>query len=114
MSSRNSSAAFKIERQAHVFAALGDPTRLSLVNKLIDRQPHSISHLTAGTKITRQAVTKHLAVLEEVGLVTKNREGREILYLLRPEPLESLQKYLEVISQQWDQALENLKAFAES
>lgn len=103
----------KNERQAHVFAALGDPTRLSLVSKLINRRPHSISTLTEGTKITRQAITKHLTVLEGVGLVTKVKDGRESLYELDPKPLESLQEYLAVIAQQWDQSLLNLKKFVE-
>jgi DNA-binding transcriptional ArsR family regulator len=102
-----------MEERAHVFAALGDPTRLTLVSKLMDRQPHSISTLTEGTKITRQAVTKHLTVLEGVGLVSKTRGGRESLYELDPKPLRSLQEYLEVIAAQWDEALQNLKAFVE-
>lgn len=110
---RTSSAALKTEKQAQVFAALGDPTRLSLVAKLIDRKPHSISTLTAGSKITRQAITKHLTVLQNVGLVCKVKDGRESLYELDPKPLESLQQYLEVIAAQWDQALQNLKAFVE-
>lgn len=109
----SSSAAYKIEHQAEIFAALGDPTRLSLVAKLNDGQAHSISALTDGTKITRQAVTKHLTVLEDVGLVSKIKEGRESLYELDPKPLESLQEYLQVIAAQWDQALHSLKAFVE-
>lgn len=113
MSRQSSSAAFKIEQQAPLFAALGDPTRLSLVSKLIDRKPHSISTLALGSKITRQAVTKHLTVLESVGLVSKSKTGRESLYELNPKPLESLQEYLDVIAAQWDQALENLKNFVE-
>ncbi|MEK6553932.1 MAG: metalloregulator ArsR/SmtB family transcription factor [Bdellovibrionota bacterium] len=113
MSRNKSSAVFKNEEQAHIFAALGDPNRLSLVAKLIDRKPHSISALTAGTKITRQAITKHLTVLEGVGLVTNIKEGRERLYLLDPKPLESLQEYLDVIAAQWDEALNNLKTFVE-
>lgn len=113
MSRQSSSSARKIEQQAHIFAALGDPTRLALVSKLIDRRPHSISNLTDGSKITRQAVTKHLRVLENVGLVSKNIEGRESLYELDPKPLESLQEYLQVIAAQWDQALGDLKAFVE-
>lgn len=84
-----------------------------MVTKLIDRKPHSISMLTSGTKITRQAVTKHLMVLEGVGLVSKIKDGRESLYELDPKPLESLQEYLEVISKQWDHALNSLKAFVE-
>lgn len=113
MSRRSNSAALKLEQQATVFAALGDPTRLRLVTKLIDHQPHSIASLTEGTKITRQAITKHLTVLENVGLVSKIKDGRESLYELDPEPLESIQEYLEVIAAQWDQTLNNLKKFVE-
>lgn len=113
MSRRNSSAAIKLEEQAHVFAALGDPTRLSLVAKLIDGKPHSISTLTEGTKVSRQAITKHLTVLEDVGLVSKIKDGRESLYELDPKPLKSLQEYLDVIASQWDHALQSLKAFVE-
>jgi DNA-binding transcriptional ArsR family regulator len=113
LSRPSNSAAVKTERQANVFAALGDPTRLSLVAKLIDGKPHSISALTAGTKVTRQAITKHLTVLESVGLVSSVKEGRESLYELDPRPLESLQEYLEIIASQWEKALNRLKAFVE-
>lgn len=113
MARSNQSAALKTEQQAHIFAALGDPTRLSLVAKLNDRRPHSISTLAAGSKITRQAITKHLSVLEDVGLVSKIKEGRESLYALDPKPLESLQQYLDVIAARWDDALQNLKSFVE-
>jgi DNA-binding transcriptional ArsR family regulator len=99
--------------QANIFAALGDPTRLSLVAKLIDGKPHSISTLTVGTKVTRQAITKHLTVLQNVGLVTSSKEGRESLYELDPKPLESLEEYLKIISTQWDKALQNLKSLVE-
>jgi DNA-binding transcriptional ArsR family regulator len=112
--SRNSAVSLKTTKQhAHIFAALGDPTRLSLVAKLIDGETHSISALSTGTKITRQAVTKHLTVLEGVGLVSKTKEGRESLYALDPKPLKSLQEYLDIISMQWDQTLQNLKSFVE-
>jgi DNA-binding transcriptional ArsR family regulator len=113
LSRRSDSVAVKTEQQANIFAALGDPTRLSLVAKLIDGKPHSISSLTAGNKVTRQAITKHLTVLENVGLVSSLKAGRESLYELDPKPLESLQKYLAIISAQWDKTLHNLKAFVE-
>ncbi len=113
MSKRNNSAALKIQQQANAFAALGDPVRLSLVSKLNDGRPHSISELTVGTKITRQAVTKHLCVLENVGLVSKIKEGRESLYELDEKPLKSMQEYLNVIANQWDEALNNLRIFVE-
>ncbi len=111
---RHNSASLKAtKRQAYIFAALGDPTRLSLVTKLIDGETHSISALSTGSKITRQAVTKHLTVLESAGLVLKTKEGRESLYVLNPAPLKSLQEYLDIISLQWDQSLQNLKSFLE-
>lgn len=110
---KSRSLALKSEQYAPLFAALGDPTRLSLVAKLIDRKPHSISTLTEGNKITRQAITKHLTVLEDVGLVSKVKDGRESLYELNTKPMQSLQEFLDVISSEWDQALQNLKKLVE-
>jgi DNA-binding transcriptional ArsR family regulator len=111
---RSSAASLKIEKQAHVFAALGDPTRLSLVIKLNDGEAHSISSLASNARITRQAISKHLSVLEKVGIVSNSKAGRESLYELNPRPLKSLQEYLEVISSQWEEALSNLKDFVEN
>lgn len=99
--------------RAPVFAALGDETRLVLVTKLADGQPHSISRLTRGSRITRQAITKHLRVLEEVGLVRCSRLGRESLFQLDPQPFADMRDYLDFVSGQWDQALGRLKAFVE-
>jgi DNA-binding transcriptional ArsR family regulator len=103
------------KRQAHapVFAALGDQTRLSLVAKLCEGQPRSISQLTEGSKLTRQAITKHLRVLERVKIVHSVRTGRESLFELNPEPIKDLKKYLDLVSEQWDQALSRLKSFVE-
>jgi DNA-binding transcriptional ArsR family regulator len=114
MSRRNSSgAAAQLQVHAHVFAALGDATRLSLVAKLSGGQPRSISQLTDGTKLTRQAITKHLRVLERVELVDSVRTGRESLYEFHPEPLAEARKYLDLVSEQWDETLSRLKAFVE-
>jgi DNA-binding transcriptional ArsR family regulator len=110
---QNSLTKLKLKKQADIFAALGDPTRLSLVIKLIDGKSQSILTLTAGSKISRQAVTKHLTVLENVGLVSKIKDGRESLYELDPEPLESLREYLEIIASEWDKSLQSLKKFVE-
>jgi DNA-binding transcriptional ArsR family regulator len=96
-----------------VFAALGDETRLSLVIKLSDGQPHSISQLTEGSRLTRQAITKHLRVLENVGIVHGVRNGRESLFEFNPKPLEEMKQYLDQVSEQWDQALARLKSFVE-
>jgi len=110
----NNAAALNTEYQATIFSALGDPTRLSLVAKLIDGQSHSITTLASDTHITRQAVTKHLHVLENVGIVTSIKNGRESLYALDPKPLKSVQEYLAVIALEWDRSLNNLKAFLEN
>jgi DNA-binding transcriptional ArsR family regulator len=96
-----------------VFAALGDETRLTLLTKLAAGRRYSISELTEGTKLTRQAVTKHLRVLERVRIVHATREGRERLFHFDPQPVMEMREYLELVSQQWDGALARLKAFVE-
>ncbi len=98
---------------ARIFAALGDETRVSLVEKLSGGEPRSIAQLSAGSSITRQAVTKHLRVLEAVGVVRSVRAGRENLFELDPEPIEDLKSYLDIVSRDWDQALVRLKSFVE-
>jgi DNA-binding transcriptional ArsR family regulator len=97
-----------------MFAALGDPTRLALVAKLCRGRPYSISQLTAGSRLTRQAVTKHLRVLEGVGIVHSFRAGRESIYKFDPQPIEELKQYLHLVSKRWDDALDRLKAFVEN
>jgi DNA-binding transcriptional ArsR family regulator len=111
---RRSSTAAKRQPRAPVFAALGDETRLTLVAKLCDGQPHSISQLTVGSKLTRQAITKHLRVLEGVGIVHSVRTGRESRFEFDPEPIEGIKEYLDFVSEQWDQALSRLKSFVEN
>ncbi|WP_132524195.1 helix-turn-helix domain-containing protein [Rhizobium sp. BK376] len=98
---------------APIFAALGDRTRLSLLTKLGDGRPRSIADLSLDAEITRQAVTKHLQVLEQAGLVTSARVGRESQFTFRRESLDSLMDYLDRVSRQWDDALERLRAFVE-
>ncbi len=98
---------------ALIFAAFGDDTRLALVTKLAGGEPRSISQLTADSRLTRQAITKHLRVLETAGVVRSVREGRESLFKLDPRPIEGLKEYLESVSEQWDQALGRLKTFVE-
>ena len=107
------SGAAALKERASVFAALGDVTRLSVLTKLMSGEPQSISKLTAGTRLSRQAVTKHLRVLEEVGVVRGERLGREALFKLDPRPIEDARKYLETVSKQWDEARQRLKSFVE-
>jgi DNA-binding transcriptional ArsR family regulator len=113
--SRQGRSLRKAGRQAHapIFAALGDKTRLSLVAKLCRGQPYSISQLTGGFKLTRQAITKHLRVLERAKIERSVRAGRERLFAFDPKPMEEMRRYLEFVSAQWDQALARLKAFVE-
>jgi DNA-binding transcriptional ArsR family regulator len=107
-------SAARRRHHAVVFAALGDETRLSLVSALCGGEPRSIAQLSGGARITRQAITKHLRVLEGAGLVRSSRRGRESRFELEPLPLQELRAYLERVSEQWDQALARLKAFGES
>lgn len=83
------------------------------MKKLSNGLPHSISELTKGTDLTRQAVSKHLRVLENVGIVSGVKSGRESLYKFDPTPLNQAKGYLDVFSEQWDQALNRLKKFVE-
>ena len=108
-----SAGAPKRRSYAPVFAALGDETRLLLLARLSSGQPYSISQLTAGSKLTRQAITKHLRVLERVRIVRCVRAGRERRFEFDPQPIEEMKRYLDSVSQQWDQALSRLKSFVE-
>jgi len=92
-----------------LFAALGDRTRLALVGKLSSGQAASIAQLTAGSRLTRQAIAKHLGVLRHAGVVHSTRAGREQLFVLDPRPMHEMQHYLERVSHQWDQALEHFR-----
>ncbi len=99
---------------AAVFAALGDETRLALVAALASGAPRSIAQLTGGSRITRQAITKHLRVLQSAGVVRCARRGRQSLFELDPAPLAEMQAYLGRVAEQWDQMLERLKSLVES
>jgi DNA-binding transcriptional ArsR family regulator len=98
---------------APLFAALGDQTRLQLVARLCDAGPMSITRLTAGSKVTRQAITKHLRVMQAAGLVRSARHGRESVWQLDLRRLDDARRYLDLISKQWDDALGRLRQFVE-
>jgi len=98
---------------APIFAALGDRTRLALLGKLADGQARSISALSLDTALTRQAITKHLHVLQDAGLVASLRVGRESRFAARRETLDEARAYLDRVSAQWDETLGRLKAFVE-
>jgi DNA-binding transcriptional ArsR family regulator len=74
----------------------------------------SITRLTAGSHLTRQAITKHLRVMQDVGLVRSSRRGRERLWQLERKRLHDARHYLDLISRQWDDALGRLRKFVEN
>lgn len=106
---RSSAAAAK----APIFDALGDETRLAIVGKLAGGRARSIADLTADTPLTRQAVTKHLRVLSDAGIVRHRRAGREALWELDGRKIDEAKRFLDRIGADWDAALGRLKAFVE-
>jgi len=103
----------ELGRSALIFAALGDRNRLLIIARLSSEGPLSISRLTHGGSVTRQAVTKHLHVLANAGLAGSSKSGRESVWQLEPEPLDAARRCLDSISVQWDAALNRLKTFVE-
>ena len=99
---------------APVFAALGDATRLELVSRLNDGQARSIAQLADGLSLTRQGVTKHLRVLEQAGIVSSSRVGRESHFSYEPQSIDQVRTYLDRVSMQWDEALSRLQKFVDA
>ena len=102
-----------LEESAPLFAALGDETRLQVVARLCAEGPLSIVRLSSGAGVTRQAVTKHLRVLEGAGVVHSSKAGRENMWTLQPRALVDAKRLLDSISSEWDDTLERLRAFVE-
>jgi DNA-binding transcriptional ArsR family regulator len=102
-----------VSGSAGIFAALGDETRLRLVARLCKDGPTSITRLAEGFDISRQAITKHLRVMEDAGLVRSMWQGRESVWQLEQKRLAAARRHLQTISSQWDQTLARLKAFVE-
>jgi DNA-binding transcriptional ArsR family regulator len=113
MSRSGGAAALKVEEAVPVFAALGDETRLRLLGRLSADGPLSITRLSEGTGVTRQAITRHLYALGNAGLVRNARQGRERVWELDLKRLEKAKRYLDQVSAQWDAAADRLKAFVE-
>ena len=103
-----------LEAALPVFVALSDATRLRLVSRLSREGPLSISALTEGTDLSRQAVTKHLRVLAAAELVRDQRRGRERLWRMRARKLEQARRCLAAISAQWDEAIGRLESHLEN
>lgn len=103
----------RLVEAALLFAALGDETRLGVIQRLAEGGPASISMLSASFRTSRQAVTKHLKFLAVAGVIDGKREGREHVWVLRPGRLAEAQRCLEVIGRGWEDALGRLKAHVE-
>ena len=114
MSRASAAARSEVRDAAPLFAALGDETRLQLVMRLAAGGPGSITRLSANSRVSRQAITKHLGVLSDAGLVRSARHGRERVWDLAPERLSDAHEYLNRISRMWDQAIDRLRAFVET
>ncbi len=98
---------------APLFDALGDPNRLRIITRLCEGGPCSTTKITAVVSVSRQAATKHLLVLEAVGLVGSERHGRERIWRVRPKSLDDASDYLNVLSQRWDKAIDRLRTYVE-
>jgi DNA-binding transcriptional ArsR family regulator len=88
-----------------VFSALGHETRLAMVKRLGSGRPLSATALSEGAAVSRQAIVKHLQVLEGAGLVTHEKRGRDVLYALEPRRLAEARAYLDQVSASWDRAI---------
>ena len=98
---------------AQVFSALGDGTRLSMLRRLSTTGALSATSLAEGAKVSRQAIVKHLQVLEGAGLVNHERRGREVLFSLNAERMGIAKAFLDSVSARWDEALDRLRAMVE-
>lgn len=99
---------------AGVFSALGDPTRTRLISRLVAEGRGTATSLTAVTDVSRQAVDRHLRVLSDAGLVESHREGREVVYALRPQTLARTVDWLAHLGREWEARLLDIKAMAEA
>lgn len=102
-----------LESAAPLFNALGDPHRLRMVIWLCDAGPCSTSTVTHAVPVTRQAATKHLALLESAGVVRSEKRGRERIWTVQTASLLSAQDLLTTLSRRWDRRIDRLRAFVE-
>ena len=96
-----------------MFDALGDPNRLRIITRLCEGGPCSTTKVTAVVSVSRQAATKHLLLLEAVGLVSSQRQGRERIWRVRPKSLTDASEFLDALSQRWDNAIDRLRSYVE-
>jgi ArsR family transcriptional regulator, cadmium/lead-responsive transcriptional repressor len=96
-----------------LWEAIADPTRRKLLDLLVARGDATATTLTGEMPVTRQAITKHLAVLQRAGLIDSQRLGREVVYEVRQERLDEATRALSEVANRWDQRLRAIKRLAE-
>jgi DNA-binding transcriptional ArsR family regulator len=92
-----------------VFFALSDPTRREVMRRISDQSEMTPTELAATLPVTRQAVTKHLGVLLDAGLVAQERRGRESVYRLTPQPMGGALSWMADVGAEWDERLSRLR-----
>ena len=97
-----------------VLAALADPTRRQVLDLIAARQSATATILAAELPVSRQAVVKHLAILEKAGLVTGSKEGREVRYTVRSDRLDDASRWMADLAAEWDNRLARIKQLAEA
>jgi DNA-binding transcriptional ArsR family regulator len=97
-----------------LWSAVGDPTRRRMLNVLLERGEATATLLADELPVTRQAVAKHLAVLDRVGLVESERCGREVRYAVRPQRLYVATRSMAHVAAEWDARLSAIKRIAET
>jgi ArsR family transcriptional regulator, cadmium/lead-responsive transcriptional repressor len=97
-----------------LWAAVADPTRRRLLDVLLAQREATATTLARELPVTRQAVAKHLAVLDRAGLVEGGRQGREVRYVVRPERLDAAARSMARVAAQWDERLSAIKRIAEA
>lgn len=103
-----------VEAVDSVLVALADPTRRNLLDLLAAQGEATATTLAEGLPVSRQAIVKHLAVLDAAGLVSCNRVGREVRYVVRPAALDATARWMSAVAAGWDRRLANIKRLAEA
>lgn len=101
------------DKTQEVFNALGDPTRRDIINTLTTQGAKTATQISETMQITRQGVSKHLNILADAGLITSEKQGRELYYSLTPQPLNQATRWIQSIEEKWDKRLSALREFVE-
>ena len=104
----------RTEPDDDLWAAIADPSRRRVLDLLVQQGEASASWLAGQVPFTRQAVSKHLVVLEEAGLVGRRKQGREVLYRVQAERLDQASRAMAEVAQRWDRRLDTIKRLAEA